>query len=611
MDMDELRQKLEDIIFWLNTEIYDSKGEVRSSKYFKSEKDKEDKISLLAQYKEALKNIYEGNMVNDLSLLEIKPLPNSVLDLMQEKNKKTFEVSIKTENDLVSYLGVSSQIQYPNGKFFDAIVIYRGYSEKYQKEFIIYTDSKKKSVNCTIIETKNNYIMNDIAEISEDMAMDFYNIFISANPNSIDLESFPPVIRCLGVEQLYKKKNTNRFSEIIKGVDIIKERISKHNIDEQNINETPSEKEDPLKESEDEQLVKTDTTENMTEEKVNFQSIQDEDGMYRYKLSMLPSVSYLITLIKKANSDILVQGKIIENSYPGSSEICILEMSKSVEEINIPEFEILSGYSNDKLNSTSEIMKRLSPIKEEQFMSKYHPTYETSLYNVPERFINYYIADLKEANKDANITVELDRKNSLYKIVSDISLEKLKPVLNPLGKDLKYEKQFGYDQNGYLFVQSQKLVTYKVDDNNVCHEERPYYINENIMDIKDASLNNAEAKVTKGPENVSKVNDSERLEKTDVNIQSIQNDTEKKDENIRSIQNEEKKQTTSQSGLTNDEIAFLFKEFKKLEQENQELKKQLEQYKKQNNSLMDELCVYELNRRAGREKFEKNPTSQK
>ena len=517
--MDELRRKLENMISLLEMEIYDSEKNIRSEDYFKNGETKEFKINLLEKCQDALKRLANGENVDNSIEFDIEPIPSKVWDLIGTREAETIDVTItKGKKMNRSYKTVPCQIQNKNGKFVDTDVLFKGFLPKFNKEFIVYEEHDTKEFYCTIIETcKNNVIMNDIFEIDNEMNDDIYNMFISIDPKSIDLSHFPSFIRCLGVDHVVKKE----------------EKIDVNKVD----------------------LAKEDSK--------SIKSFKDSDGQYRYKLVMFPSISYLMTLIKKANPDVTITGKIIENSVPGSSKISIIEMSKPIEDINIPSFEMF-GHDNSKLDSTSEIRNRLIPISKKDFMHEYHPTYEASLYSVPDRVINCYISDLKQANGENDITINIDKDKKTYQIVCNRPLEELKSVENPCGKDFNYEKQFGYDQQGYLFVQSQKMIEYIIDEKGECHEQRPYYINKIITDIKASS--NDKGKDENENKNVDMSNSGKSLENPD---------------NISIITNDVKNQKEDKSVLTDDEIDFIFKEYKKLQQEIQECKQQLEQYEKE------------------------------
>lgn len=468
--MDKLKQKVEESIILLSRELYDENNKLRSDEYFEDLEDKQIKIQLLSKYKDVLKAINDGKQVINVPLLKAKSCPKEVQEVAIQKKNKLYNVKLPVKNGFTEFKGVACQIQYPDGKYHDTIVLYKGYSEKHKKEFMIYIDDNK--ICFLVVDSK--LIMRDIINISDEMKKDFYNQFINQDPKTINLLSVPKIMRCLGVTQFEASKDS--------------------------INTNMNQKE-------------------------QFKSVQDEDGKYRYKLLSPTLIKYLVSSIKRENPDLDVTGEVIEDQIPGNIKVSILVMSKPIEQIRIPEFDIYSDYKpNEKKNSIVEIMKRIEPITYKNFMSMYNPKISYGLSIATEGVINHFVTDLKNSNRGISIILQRDMSTQAYRIMSSATLDNLKPISNPIGSDLKYDVQFGYDKNGFLFVQNQKLVKYKLDENNECYEERPYYENKYLVskEKKFGELPHRQIEKTE-PKNLT---DKETIELLREQIKQLKNENE-------------------------------------------------------------------------------------
>lgn len=437
--MEEMQERLMQSIALLEVELYDRNGKILDNSFFESEEDRQNKVNQLIQYKEKLRELNEGKQINiDIPLLKVKEVPNDVRSLADKKSNKTyqFKINIDPANNKV-FNGVACQIQHLDGLFHDTVVLYKGFSEEFKTYFIVYVDNGK--LECSPIFEKSGSILKDL-DATKEMKNIFFNQFKNQDPQTINLSWFDKIkiIRSIGLKQ-YE----------------IERQVNNEKVETPNIESTQDKVETP-----------------------NINSIQDKDGLYYYQVSLLP-VEYIISLLKKANPDLVITGKVIENRMPGSKIISIISLSKPLEEINIPNLDILLDSDNptEKRSMISEIQNRLHPIKYEDFIKQYKPQYDFKPNSFKKVSVDHFIANLQKVNVDANIQLNYDNGADAYKITSAKPLSEIVPVTNPKGDTWDYQNQYGYDKEGYLFNQSQKLVEYECNELNNCHEKRPYYVN--------------------------------------------------------------------------------------------------------------------------------------
>lgn len=451
--MEEMQERLMQSIALLEIELYDGNGKILDNSFFESEEDRQNKVNQLIQYKEKLRDLKEGKQISiDIPLLKVKDAPNDVKVLSNEKANKIypFKIMIDPENSKV-FNGVACQIQHLDGLFHDTVVLYKGFSEEFQTDFIVYVDNRK--LECSPIFEKSGSILKNL-DATKEMQAIFFNQFKNQDPQKINLLGFPRIIRSIGVKQYETENQVN-----IEKVETSNIKSAQDKAEISNIKSAQDKVEIP-----------------------NIKSIQDKDGLYHYQVSSLP-VEYIISLLKKANPDLVITGKSIENRMPGSKIISIISLSKPLEEINIPKLDILLDSDNptEKRSMISEIQNRLHPIMYEDFIKQYKPQYDFKPNSFKRVSVDHFIANLQKVNVGANIQLIYDSEADAYKITSAKPLSEIIPVSNPKGDTWDYQNQYGYDKEGYLLNQSQKLIEYECDGLNNCHEKRPYYINRFIV----------------------------------------------------------------------------------------------------------------------------------
>lgn len=433
-----LKKKIIESMSILKSILYDENGARLSDNNYISEEEEQKSLNLLKDYEEKLKKLNDNEPVySRIICLKKKELPFQVIDDVTKKRSKRYQINIPSKGILE---GVYSYIQQLDGNYHDAVVLYKGFSEEYNTEFICYYDMSDKRILVSPVLIKDNKIIRSVCS-SKEMSSAFGAQFFSTDFSIDELSTVPNIIGCL---------NAKQYEEYTVNVAIGGKKKSF---------------------SQEGTFFKNSLNNN---ERTNL-----SDSIYHYRAKFSSEELYEKTIVElqKGNPSLLVYGerfgcynalgsKFKDNAY-------VISLSSPINNINDPQNIFRRGnYSYFK-----SAVSILSNDDYDKLKKKHENILENHIDKSSiENFINYLIKN----NPDVEISYEYDNQTKFYRLISSLPYSSIS-YKNTLQDDDKTCDMLKIDKNGYILLASLDVIEYKCDNKLNCDKTTRVYIDDDIV----------------------------------------------------------------------------------------------------------------------------------
>lgn len=448
-DAEELKKHIIECMGMLRSSLYNSEGHLYDASYFGGgEADRQNKLNLLNDYQEQLRKINDNEPIyGTVLLLKKKELSKQEKDMVESKRQTA--LNIKIGNDICS--SVFSYIQYPDGKYHETYVLYKGHSDEYNTDFICYYDNLEQKIMLTPVQVKDGQLMKNPIHTQE-MINAFSNQFLNqmkqGNLSSIEqlLQEIPSVMGNTDVDQY----------ETVPCSVVIGYNVPPVHQAQTQLPPLPPEK---------------------TSNKKN-----GEVKMYSYKCNMNNiDVEVVLRELKKDNPGVIITADRIEGSKGyNDDKLTIYNFSVPIEELKYNSngiIRVFPGNQHASYGGNNIIQGNyLEKYDYEQLSQNYLP--KIKYHNVvAEATMRDLVFCLQSENPNAKISYSCNKCERTYKLESSIPFSEIKIPRN----SRFLEQQYGFDKDGYIFLQSEKHVKFEVDEEGKVHETRPFYIDKHVV----------------------------------------------------------------------------------------------------------------------------------
>lgn len=448
-DAEELKKHIIECMRMLSYSLYDSEGHLYDASYFGGgEADRQNKLNLLNDYQEQLRKINNNEPIyGTVLLLKKKELSKQEKDMVESKRQTAANIQI---GDAICS-SVFSYIQYPDGKYHETYVLYKGHSDEYNTDFICYYDNLEQKIMITPVQVKDGQLMKNPIHTQE-MINKFSNQFLEqmkqGNLLSIEqlLQEIPSVMGNTDIDQY----ETVPCSVVI------------------GYNVPP--------------VYQTQTQLPPLPPEVTSNKKNGEVKMYSYKCNMNNiDVETVLRELKKDNPGVIITADRIEGSKGNNDDkLTIYNFSVPIEELKYTSNGIIRVFpGNHRVSYGGNNIIQCNYLEKydyEQLSQNYLP--KIKYHNVvAETTIRELVFYLQSENPNAKISYSFNQCERTYKLESSIPFSEIKIPRN----SRFLEQQYGLDKDGYIFLQSEKHVKFEVDEEGKVHETRPFYVDKHII----------------------------------------------------------------------------------------------------------------------------------
>lgn len=457
-----------------------------------NEQERQVKLSLLNKYEIILSLINKEGQI-----------PVSKRQEILEKRKELEKIDLKcTDESTVNIQGIHSLLEDFQGQYHDIIALYKGYSDKYKLEFLVYTKENSKGLIATPVININGHLttfspkkLTSNPKLMREITASFQKQFQNEIQSFNNVTSIPSIIGYLDDKQnMYVINNSSQTNK--------KQGEVSENLDKKDNSTTVENKPNNINENEQDKVEMNEpknippitpitNNENMSSQTIPLSKSpitlsKKTQNIYYYK-TKLPWYSKTENCTRNIFQYLKEKPTLCANVdclYNNETSEIIISFSIPIEQLEFNE----KYWSKGKDEWLTFLAQNFEQVDKDYLNNKYNPSLSIDDLKSRERLM--FLTDLTLSNPSANIQEVSEQEK--YRITSEIPLSEL---------TTENTWPFIIDKDGYIIKITQKLSKYSfdflkkgpdginhIDDSQTNIDDDPFFIKTEIFNYIDKHI---------------------------------------------------------------------------------------------------------------------------